>query len=142
MVRELIPGEIVKKIDLANEWNTATQGGIRKSNANKTVFLFSEPARKEIGNENPYQDLYEPNTGMILYMGTGKDGDQSFDGPQPAWQNKSIRDHKENGDKLHYFKYEDEGSVKYIGEANYLTHVLIDYKGRKVIMFVLKIVME
>jgi 5-methylcytosine-specific restriction enzyme A len=86
------------------------QGGISTPDRFPMVLLFSGPRGREFG----YQDGFQSD-GTFWYTGEGQIGDMEM-----ARGNRAIHDHVPDGKSLHLFEEAGRGSVRYVGEAEYL----------------------
>ncbi len=108
-----IVGEAYRRRSLHKEYGGQQQGGISTPADYPIIFLFTG----ETGHQYGYQDDYQEDSGLFLYVGEGQVGSMQF-----IRGNRAILDHEQNGKELHLFKAAARGSVLYIGRATYLGH--------------------
>ncbi|MBB4069222.1 5-methylcytosine-specific restriction protein A [Salinibacter ruber] len=107
------PGRVYnRREDLHGHYGGQRQGGISTPADRDLIFLFTSAAGQEYG----YKDEFRPD-GIFWYTGEGQEGDMEM-----TRGNQSIRDHQEDGKRLHLFEALGEGQVRYIGRATYLDH--------------------
>ena len=93
--------------DLHAEYGGQQQGGISTPADYPLIFLFTSDS----GAEHGYTDEFRPD-GTFWYTGEGQEGDM-----QMKRGNKAVRDHRENGKRLHLFEGIGEGKAGYVGRA-------------------------
>jgi 5-methylcytosine-specific restriction protein A len=96
-------GDCITNNQLHQIFGVSTNGGMRKSNANKCLVLTYRIEQKI------YDDRWQGDT--LLYTGMGQIGDQSFD----HMQNKTLAESRSNGIAVYLFKY--TGPNKYVYEG-------------------------
>ncbi len=106
------------------------QSGICPSKKSNAIFLFTSKS----GEEHGYKDGWG-NDGFFTYTGEGQNGDMEF-----TRGNLAIKNHLKNEKTLHLFKQMGNGSVKYLGELCYHSHLIIEgfdssNNKRKMIVF-------
>ena len=101
----LVPGELIRRVDLHKEYSGSGRGGIAPLKRSKDVLVFSDPME---GVKYGYHDRWED--GVFHYTGEGQLGDQRM-----AAGNKAILNHLADGRALRVFKGV-KGTVRYLGE--------------------------
>lgn len=89
-----------------------SQGGISTPSGHPYVLLFTSDAGEAYG----YSDSFRPD-GTFWYTGEGQVGDMEM-----VRGNLAIAKHQELGKQLLLFEYVASGTVRFIGEAEYLGH--------------------
>ena len=127
-------GTVLKNDDIVKLFKCSPQGGMRKSIRTNTLVLVSN-------HLNPiYTDKAQDD--VIHYMGTGQQGDQSFD----KRQNKTLFESAENGVEVHLFEIFKKREFTYAGRVQLSgtpwmeTHQDVKDKDRLVCMFPLKVI--
>lgn len=137
---EIPKGKILSNDDLIYKFGVGNMGGIRYSKKNNIIVLCSTLS-------DDYADVLDPNSGLIIYSGEGRFGDQEL-----IKGNKKILDSES---KMLYFKekFQEPGSKKrgaldnlyeFMGIVKYVKHYWKDEKDkegneRKVVKFVLEV---
>lgn len=111
---EFIVNQRYNRWDLHNVFGGQRYSGIATPANYPLIFIFTGDSGEAYGYEDKFLD-----DDTFLYTGEGTTGDMDF-----SRGNKAIRDHKENGERLHLFKDTNEAwIVTYVGEYEY-----VDYK--------------
>lgn len=76
--------------------------GISRPAHHDVIFLFASP-------DAPYEDEYLED-GSIVYPGQGAEGDMEWEA-----ENVYLRDHKQTGHNLHFFRGVGDGEYEYLG---------------------------
>lgn len=137
---EMPKGKILSNDDLIDKFGVGNMGGIRYSKKNNILVLCSTLS-------DDFSDSLDPNSGLIIYSGEGRIGDQEL-----IKGNKKILDSES---KMLYFKekLQEQGSKKrgaldnlyeFMGVVRYVKHYWKDEKDkegneRKVVKFVLEV---
>lgn len=101
-------GEHYNRVDLHEKFGGGRQSGISPSGSHPIIFLLSGKSGEDYG----YEDGWQQSDGVFLYTGEGQLGDMTFNRG-----NKAIRDHVEDGKRLHLFLAHGKGKpVEYTGE--------------------------
>jgi 5-methylcytosine-specific restriction enzyme A len=107
------PGTIFeRRSEIHDLYGGQRQGGISTPSNAPYVFLFTG----ETGAAYGYRDEFKED-GTFWYTGEGQVGDM-----QMIRGNKAIRDHKPSKQELHLFESLKDRRVRYIGQAEYITH--------------------
>ena len=131
---DLEVNKIYTNLELSSIFQCSTQGGMRVSNASKTVALIS----KELGATNPYNDSTINEDGSFIYTGMGLKGDQIV---STSNQNGKVAYSKNNGYRLFYFVLLNSNQYKYMGEAKldgdfyFVEEIDVLGNNRKVVKF-------
>jgi 5-methylcytosine-specific restriction protein A len=107
-----IIGKTYRRQSIQDQLGGQRQGGISNPQANPIVLLFTGATGKQYG----YHDGMQPD-GTFWYTGEVQEGDMQW-----VRGNRAIRDHRSDGKTLHLFEQVSKGQVRYIGEAEYLSH--------------------
>ena len=101
-----------RRRDLHDRFGGQRQGGMSTPKEHPLIFLFTG----EGGAEHGYRDEFRPD-GTYWYTGEGQHGDMEF-----VRANRALRDHRQEGKRVHLFEALGAGDVRYIGEVDYLGH--------------------
>lgn len=96
-------GEVITNNDIVNIFKCANMGGMRKSRATNTLVLICDHSK------SVYVDSW--NDGILLYTGTGKEGNQVLKGTQ----NATLYESGLNGIEVHLFEVFSGGQYTYSG---------------------------
>jgi 5-methylcytosine-specific restriction protein A len=110
-----------RKEDIHLHLGGQRQGGISTPSAHPVVLLFTGDAGFEYG----YEDKFHTD-GTFWYTGEGQVGDMEM-----LRGNSAIRDHIQNGKRLHLFEYVKKAYVSYVGEARYVDHHIASRPDRE-----------
>lgn len=137
---EIVKGQVLSNDDLMNKFGVGNMGGIRHSKKNNILVLCSSLS-------NDYDDSLDPHSGLIIYSGEGRTGDQEI-----SKGNAKILDSKNT---MLFFKekYQEPGARKrgaldnlyeFVGKVNCVKHYWkeepdVEKNSRKVIKFVLEV---
>ncbi|WP_246506759.1 HNH endonuclease [Kistimonas asteriae] len=122
--------EYRRRTEIHSKFKGQAQGGISTPKEYPVIFLFTS----DQGEQHGYIDHFHSD-GTFRYTGEGQVGDMKMEAG-----NKAIRDHKDSNKVIHFFEYTRRAYVRYLGEAEYITHheeQRPDREGniRKVIVF-------
>lgn len=120
-----------RRRDIHERFGGQRQGGMSTPAEHPVIFLFTG----ESGAVYGYSDEFRPD-GTFWYTGEGQRGDMKF----TRASNRALRDHRQDGKRVHLFEKIDDGGVRYVGEVEYLGHHLeertdIDDQPRMAIIF-------
>lgn len=101
----LSPGAELNNDKLTQLFKCSTQGGMRRSNATKTLVIVANHVK------SVYSDRWED--GVFHYTGMGWAGDQSLD----FMQNKTLAESAHNGVAVHLFEVYRPKTYTYVGEV-------------------------
>ena len=125
------PGTIFyRRSEIHELYGGQRQAGISTPSKLPYIFLFTG----ETGAAYGYRDEFKED-GTFWYTGEGQAGDMEM-----VRGNKAIRDHKLNGLELHLFESLSDRRIRYIGEAEYLSHHMeerpdVEGNSRQAIVF-------
>lgn len=102
---DISPGDVVRRVELHDQFGGGRQGGISPSRRSSNILIFSDP---DVGEQHGYQDEWVD--GDYHYVGEGQVGDQTMDRG-----NGAILRHEDDGRALRLF-WGVRGMVQYAGE--------------------------
>lgn len=102
----LMPGDVIRRSDLHNQYGGRRQGGIGPSAQSPNVFIFTDAAS---GVQHGYRDQWKSD-GCFHYTGEGQVGDQVM-----KQGNAAILNHSKDGRALRVFQGA-RGLITYQGE--------------------------
>lgn len=124
-------GEVYnRRHDLHGRYGGQRQGGMSTPKSYPVILLFTG----EGGAEHGYRDEFKPD-GTYHYTGEGQRGDMAF-----VRSNRALRDHLDDGKRVHLFEAIGGGEVRYVGEVTCLGYHMeerLDTEGelRQAIVF-------
>ncbi len=133
--------EYHRRSDIHAAYGGQEQGGISTPSKHPYIFLFSAETGEQFGYNDGWIDT-DRHT-LFRYSGEGQRGDMTM-----TRGNRAIRDHAENGKQLHLFQRSRHGYYRYLGEFEYVSHLVeertvdADGRTRQAIVFMLRRVDE
>jgi len=121
---------------IASQYGGGPYSGIETPSGADYIMIFSNE------NLDLYQDDFDSSGDVIVYTGTGTNGDMRFDG-NPGHKNGAIRDHMSEGKSIWVFNKQQGQAYEFIGFYFLFNYYWIQSLGedglnRQAIQFVMK----